>query len=331
MSEAPRGVEVAPAGLLAIVAVGAFAVRGFASTRLPANPAHDVALFYRPWDRVPLLDLLTLPFGGGRQWLAVALGTLTAVAAVALASRALSRRGTRAVAVVAVVLPSLVWAGAWWSHVALVVLATLLAASALAAVLEEDGGGFAWGVAGTVFVLLLTDWPAWAPALAWAGRLWIFPPGAIPAARIRRAAVAVATGVGAAIPVYVGLLTFGADPERALAAEETPLGPEALVAVVEAAAGVLLGRSRGLPWVVVAGAAFAVVAAAWGGARRAEAAGRSGWGDVLLVGSLGAFVPALAAQPWIPLASDKHVWYMAPLVVCLGAAAVFGPVRRAEG
>jgi len=317
--------------LLGTAAVAAFAVRALATTRLPDNPGHALPLLHRPWDRPPLLDLLTLPFQDGRQWLAVALGTLTVVAVTALAARALPRRGVIAVAVAGIFLPSLVWAGAWWAHVSLVVLVTVLAATALARVLDEDRTGFAAWTAVAVWVLVLTDWPAWAPALAWAGRLWVFPPSSLPAARVRRAAVAVTVGIAAAAPVYVGLMMRGADPERALAAKEVPLGPDALLAVVESAAAVVLGRTRGLPWAVVGGTAIVTVVATWMGARRAAAAGRAGWGDVLLVGSLGAFVPALAAQPWIPLAADKHVWYMAPLVVCLGAAALLGVERGEEG
>lgn len=310
--------------LLAVLGLAAFAVRSFASTQLPANPAAQIPLFHRPWDRPPLLDLLSVPFVSGRHWLAIALGTLAVLALVRLASDALPRRAVVAVGLVGLLLPSMVWAGAWWAHIGLVLLLTILAATEIAGVLERDGEGFASPAAFAVWVLVLSDWPAWAPVLAWAGWLWVFPPRDISERRVRRAAWAVAAGILAALPVYVGLLLRGANPATALAAREVALGPEALLSIVDALAGVLLGRSRGLPWAVVAGAALVTLTAAMVGVRRARAGGRPGWGDVLLVGSLGAFVPALAAQPWIPLAADKHVWYMAPLVVCLGAAAIFG-------
>jgi hypothetical protein len=131
-------------------------------------------------------------------------------------------------------------------------------------------------------------------------------------------------GIAAAMPIYAGLVFTGGDPVIGLAAKEVALGPEALRSILDSVAGVLLGRTRGLPGAVVAAAAAVTISAVLIGRHRAIAGGRGAWADVLAVGSLGAFVPALAAQPWIPIAADKHVWYMAPLVLCLGAAAVFG-------
>lgn len=313
-----------PVGAVTALAVAAFAVRWGASARLPENPASRLVLFHRPWDRVPLLDLLSSPFGTRREYLAMALGALAVVAVAHLAADALPRRAAIGVGVVAVVLPSMVWAGAWWSHAGLVLLVCIVAARALAEVLDHDGEGFPLDAAMFLWVLLLTDWPAWAPVLAWAGRLWVFPPEHLPAPRVRRATLAVTAAVLAALPLYVGLLLMGANPETALSAREMPLGAEALFAVAEALAGTIAGRTKGLPIVVTLGLAVLMIGAALVGARRVKER-RPGWADVMLVGSLGAFVPALAAQPWIPLAADKHVWYVGPLVLCLGAAAVVGP------
>ena len=326
--ESPWAARV-PTPVLVAVAVAAFLVRWGVTTRLPPNFGHTTTLFGRPWHRPPLLDLLTVPFDSGRQWLAVLLGTLAAVAVTTLAASALPRRGVLAVAAGSVVLPSMVWSGAWWSHTAVVLPLTVLVASALVAVLAREGEGFAAPLAFATWALLLTDWPAWAPVTAWLGWLLVFPPDDIDAGRVKRAAIALGAGVLAALPAYLGLVARGADPAVALSAREVPLGPEAILALLDSVAGVVLGRVRGVPTVILLGVAVAMIAAALLGRRRAIAGGRGAWGDVLAIGSLGAFVPALAAQPWIPVAADKHVWYMGPLVLCLAVSAVFG-VRPAD-
>jgi hypothetical protein len=312
-----------PRGLLPIVALAAALVRWGMSTQLPPNIGHELVLFGQPWHRPPILDLLTVPFGPGRQWLAIALGALAAAGVTLLAARALPRRGVLLVAVGSVFLPSMVWAGAWWAHAALVLPLAILAAARIADTLDGPADGFPTSAAFAVWLLLLTDWPAWAPAIAWLGWLVVFPPE-LDASKVRRAALAVGAGIAAAIPIYAGLVFTGGDPVIGLAAKEVALGPEALRSILDSVAGVLLGRTRGLPGAVVAAAAAVTISAVLIGRHRAIAGGRGAWADVLAVGSLGAFVPALAAQPWIPIAADKHVWYMAPLVLCLGAAAVFG-------
>ena len=320
-----------PRALLVAVALAAFGVRWVVASGLPSAAVQHAPFFQRPWHRPPLMDLVSMPFGAARYACAIVLGVLAVLAVTSLASRALPRRGMLLVAMVAVILPSMVLAGAWWSQSALVVPLVILSATSLSDDLDRDRRGFASTTAFAVWLLLLSDWPAWAPVLAWLGWLVVFPPASVPVSRVRRATLAVAAGVVAAVPIYGAILLGGGDPAVALAAREVPLGPEAILAVLDSVAGTVLGRGGGLPRPVLAVVALLVLAASFVGQRRASEGGRGAWADVLIVGSLGAFVPALAAQPWIPIAADKHVWYMGPLILCLGAAALFGVRREQTG
>ena len=63
------------------------------------------------------------------------------------------------------------------------------------------------------------------------------------------------------------------------------------------------------------------------GWQRARRAGSGPWASVLVVGSAGAFIPALAFHPLVPYAADKNLWYTSPMLLCLAAAAVW-PIDR---
>ena len=80
-----------------------------------------------------------------------------------------------------------------------------------------------------------------------------------------------------------------------------------------------------MPVLVRCALALLIGAAVFQGWRvRTNATGEGGnaWASVLVVGSAGALIPALALHPWIPVAAYKYLWFTSPFVLCLGAAAL---------
>ncbi len=266
-------------------------------------------------------------FGGDVGLAALVVG-LAGIAAVALlASPALPGAGRLLAMLGAAVAPALVLAGALWTPQTLLVALVAWTAYLLHGVLARHDGGSPRWLGAAAAALLLTDWPAWCPVLAWLGWLLVFRPAWLDPVRARRAAVALGAASAAGVVAYVALLVHGAEPGRLFGTDDLPLGREAAVALLDAVAAPVLGHGRAHPDAVRAGAAVLVGACVFQGWRRATRAGSGPWGSVLVVGSAGALVPALATHPVLPFAADKNLWYTSPMVLCLAVAA-FWPIDR---
>lgn len=260
-----------------------------------------------------------MPFEGHRQALAVALG-LTVVALTGLLVRRVAEdRGALLAALGAAVAPSLVLAGCFWSPRVLVIPAVTLTGLALHRTLQSGRGGT--GLAAAALITVLADWTGWPPVLAWLGWLTVFRPRWMPATQAR------AGWLPLAVASAVGLLACGilvaveGDPRYALGADAVPLGAAGLREIVRGPAGLVLGRLAPQSAIALSITAVLTLLGVWWGARVASERGHRMWGSVLLTGSLGAFVPALAAHPWIPLAGDKNLWTLTPFVLALLLAA----------
>lgn len=278
--------------------------------------------FSVPWERPPLFDLVTVIAGdGGRA--AIATGIVSVLLCLPLARPALPAAGRLAVMGAAALCPAMVLAGAAWIPAALVVPLAIVVARLLADVLCRHDGGSPRALAVAAWLLLLADWPAWSPVLAWTGWLLVFRPSWLAPERARRASLALAAASGGGLLVYCWLLLAGADPRRAMGAGAFPLGLDAAMGLLSSFASPLLGSGHGHPpWerAVAASLVVALVAAGW---RRASRLGAGPWASVLVVGSAGSLVPALAIHPLLPFGADKNLWYASPMVICLAVAALW--------
>ena len=285
------------------------------------------APFAQPWHRPPLFDAITAGLGGQPALPALLVGLLAVVLTLALASPALPPAGRLLALLLAAVAPVMVLAGALWVPASLVIPAAAWVALLLAGVLSRhDGGSPRWLAAATA-LLLMTDWPAWSPVLAWLGWLLVFRPAWLEPDRARRALTAL--GVGAGVGAVAGgfVLLHGGRPAVAMKSSQTPLGQEAVQALVDAVAAPWLGTAGAAGPGVRAAIAVLVAGVVLMGWRRARRAGAGPWASTLVVGCAGALVPALAIHPVLPFAADKHLWYTSPMVLCLIVAS-FWPIDR---
>ncbi len=295
----------------------------FASLSDETTTSIKSLLFARPWHRPPLAPLLTHSIPLPPSQLGLLAGLLTVGITGLLAKPALGHRGQLVASLLAALCPALVLSGSRWGYASLVIPLTAMVALALLRSISRPDVPATGLLAGSTALLLLSDWPAWAPVLAWYAWLRFFTPGWLFGGRSLPARRGLAYGMVAALGV-VGLAIWdGADPRKAMSADKFPLGPEAAEALLNGVSGLWLGRSGN--WALPSKVALAVALAALVvlGYRRACGRGEQRWGTILLVGSAGAFLPALAIHPWIPIAADKHLWYMTPLVICLASAALW--------
>ena len=286
--------------------------------------------FTRPYHRPPTHDAIGALFGSDPGLAALVVGVGGVAAAAALASIALPSAGRLAAAALAAATPAMVLCGAFWTPQALLAIAVAWTAYLLHGVLaRHDGGSPKWlGVAAAT--LLMVDWPAWSPMLAWIGWLVVFRPAWLAPDRARDAALALGAGTLVGLLGYGALLVHGAEPAKLFGTADLPLGREAALAVLDAIAAPVLGHGREFTPGVRAAGAVVVGATIFMGWRRATRAGAGPWASVLVVGSAGALVPALAIHPVLPFAADKNLWFLSPLVLCLAVAAVW-PIDRFEG
>jgi hypothetical protein len=283
-------------------------------------------LLHRPFVRPPLLDLLSAPWPD-RQWLVLVLSAGTILVTAALGRRALGSVGGVAAGALAAICPALLQAGSLWLPMSLAVLTVPALALALIGSLEGKTGAVA--VAGLGILALLSDWAVWAPVLAWLGWLTVFRPEWMNKDQARPALLGLGVAALVSAPVYVWIAMAHDDLPGALGVARLPLGQEALEGLLGAAAAPWFGAARTHPLAWQAAAAAGVVAALWLGPKKAETTGQHAWAGVLFAGSAGAFVPALAAHPWLAIGADKNIWYMSPLVLPLALSAAW-PVRRAS-
>jgi len=316
-----------------IAGVGVVALAALLRVNRHAEIAASLHLpdaFARPWHRPPTHDVVAAALGGEPAVAALVVGVLGVGAAALLAAPALPAAGRLSVAFAAAVAPAMVLCGAFWTPQGLLAASAAWTAYLLHGVLSRhDGGSPRWlGVA--TATLLLVDWPAWSPVLAWLGWLLVFRPDWLDPRRGRVAAWAMGAGTAAGLLGYGALVLRGADPATLFGTAELPLGRDAALAVLDAVAAPILGHGR--PYSPGARAALAVLVAGCVlmGWRRATRAGAGPWASVLAVGSAGALVPALAIHPVLPFAADKNLWYTSPMVLCLVVAAVW-PIDRFEG
>lgn len=308
-------------GLLALAA----GLRLGAAGTLGLHPAFRGPLGAEPWHRPPLLDWLTLLVAPGRRELvAVASGVLVVWLIGRLALRALGVRGALIAMAAAALSPALVQAGSWWSLQNLTVPLTAATALALLGALDRPERGRLAALFGLAALLAASDWTAWPPVLAWGIWLAAFRPHWLEPRTAHRVAAALFAGFAVAGMLYLLMSARGADPRGAMGWSSIPTGLPALQGHVDSIAALLAGRVRQLaPWarltMALATAAVAVV-----GARRAQADAPT-WTTALAAGSLGALAIALVIHPWIPVAVEKALWFMTPLVLCLGVAAISPP------
>jgi len=300
-----------------------------AGIRLAAAGTHGLVprirtpLGIEPWHHPPLLDAITLLAAPERRELvAVASGVLVVLLVGHLVLRHLGPPAALVAMAIAAVCPPLVHAGSWWSHSNLTV--PLVAATALLLLrsLERPSRGALVGLGVLAALLAASDWAGWAPVMAWGIWLAASPPWWIEQTHARRAAVALGIGFGVALCLYALMASRGAEPRAALGWSSIPTGLAALQGHVDSIAALLVGRARHLPALardVIAMTTIALVAI---GTRRAAAHHRP-WAGVLFVGCAGTLAAALVVHPWIPIAVEKSLWYITPMVLCLALAAVW--------
>jgi hypothetical protein len=276
--------------------------------------------FATPWQRPPLFDSVTAPFESAATP-AVLVGLVAVVLCVPLARAALPPAGRLAAMAAAAVCPSMVMSGSFWIPSALVVPLAAATAWLLIEVLTRHDGGSPTTLALLAFGLLISDWPAWSPVLAWLGWLTVFRPAWMDPERARRALVALLAAAAAGAACYGAVLFQGADPVGNLGGGSFPLGLQGAEALTGSVASPLLGAGHGHSLGVRAAAACLVVVLVAVGWRRATRSGAGPWASVLVVGSAGSLVPALAVHPLMPFAADKNLWYASPMVLCLAIAA----------
>jgi len=264
-----------------------------------------------------------MPIPQHRGIVSLVLSVLVVLLCGLLAREALGRRGALAAMVLAAFCPSLVFAGSFWGHHAPVIPAITLLALMLSRLLA---GGAQIGVlplAAVTALSLLSDWPAWAPVLAWLCWLAVFRPTPISAIYARTAGFGLALGAALAAPVYLWMFLDIGDPGFALGARSMPTGLAALESLLDAVAGLVLGEASGHSLALRAAVALAVVTSVAAGTLRAARFGNPAWAGVLVIGTAGALVPALAIHPWLPIAAAKNLWYMSPMILCLALSAVW--------
>ncbi len=289
-----------------------------------------VVLFPDPPTRVPLLDVLAWPLGTDQLQLSLLLSLLT-VAVVGIGVRlALPEGGRLAGMTLAAICPTLVITGSMFSPHALVILCACTASIALIQTLRNDAESppLALGVATTA--LLMSDWPAASPVLAWIGWLLFFRPSWLKPARARRALIGLGSGAVVGGLAYAAILKAGARPAEALGAAHFPVGAAAITQLFGSASGLWLGSSDLGGSRIEAAFGLLLVGAALVGWRRAHQAGAPAWASVLYVGSFGALVPALAIHQALPFAAYKNLWFMTPMLITLSVAALWPIVRFHE-
>ena len=276
--------------------------------------------FVLPWVRPPLFDAVTVSFPSPAL-AALIIGLLSAALCWWLARPALPPAGRLAVMAAAALCPAMVLAGAMWLPSALAIPMAIVTARLLIDTLGRHDGGSPVALGVATLGLLLVDWPAWSPVLAWIGWLAVFRPAWLAPDRARRALLALLAAAALAALAYGWLLGRGADPVATLGSSAFPVGARAALALLGTAAAPLLGAAwdHGLPLQAATAILVALfIAVGW---RRAVRAGAAPWASVLAVGSAGALVPALAIHPLLPFAADKNLWYTSPMVLCLMVAA----------
>jgi len=323
-------VRLPPVPTIGLLALAAGLRLGAAGT-LGLHPAFRGPLGAEPWHRPPLLDWLTLLVAPGRRELvAVASGVLVVWLIGRLALRALGVRGALIAMAAAALSPALVQAGSWWSLQNLTVPLTAATALALLGALDRPERGRLAALFGLAALLAASDWTAWPPVLAWGIWLAAFRPHWLEPRTAHRVAAALFAGFAVAGMLYLLMSARGADPRGAMGWSSIPTGLPALQGHVDSIAALLAGRVRQLtPWARLS-MALATAAVAVVGARRAQADAPT-WTTALAAGSLGALAIALVIHPWIPVAVEKALWFMTPLVLCLGVAAISPPRACALG
>jgi len=307
-------------GLAALVVFGV-AVRIWQAGRLGTPPAPSGLGF--PWDGPPLLEVVTTLLG---QTAVAWLGGAAALVGVALlARRGLSPRGALVATGIAAIAPPLVFGGAWWAPANVSIPLTLATAWLLMDVLDGQPRAWALGLMGVA--LGAADWFGFAPLAAWTIWLAVFRPGWVGPEEGRRALGALAGATAATLGLWTLMAMTGTDPHR-LFAGGLPEGLDALRMHVDSLAGLVVGRTPFLPLAARVGMGAVVVGLVWRGARAAQG---TAWGGVLTVGSAGAFVLALWMHPMVPMAQEKALWAVAPLVVLIGVCGLSGtPEQRGE-
>jgi hypothetical protein len=284
----------------------------------------DLELFRSPPARVPLLDIIAWPFGAERTSIVLLLSLLGVATVGMLVRRALPEWGRLAVMTLAAVCPTLILTGAVFSTHGLVVLCSSITCIALIDVLRWGGNSSPpWALFVSTAALLVSDWPAASPVLAWCGWLLFFRPAWLDPSRAKRALLGLSSGAVVAGTAYGWVLANGARPTETLGAADFPRGLEAANQLLSSISGLWLGTSTEAALSLRFTVGSVLVLGALIGWKRAHRAGAPAWGSVLLVGSLGAMVPALAIQQALPFAAYKNIWFMTPMVLCLGIAAVW--------
>ena len=315
----PLFFPIAAAVILVVAALLRVARRQGIEVRGP-----DLQLFGSPPTRVPLLDVIAWPFEDERTSIVLLLSLLGVTTVGILVRRALPEAGRLAVMALAAVCPTLILTGAVFSTHGLVILCSCITCIALIDVLRwESRSPPTWALAISTAALLVSDWPAASPVLAWCGWLLFFRPTWLAPARARRALTGLSGGAVIAGVAYGWVLARGARPTEALGAASFPRGLEGANQLFSSLSGLWLGTSTEAPLSLRIGVGSLLVLGALVGWKRAHRAGAPAWGSVLLVGSVGAMVPALAIQQALPFAAYKNIWFMTPMVLSLGLASVW--------
>jgi hypothetical protein len=260
-----------------------------------------------------------------RLQLSLLLSLLTVAAVGILVRRALPEGGRLLGMALAAVCPTLVITGSVFSPHVLLILCACGASLALIEVLRTDGQALPLVLAGATTTLLISDWPAASPVLAWIGWLLFFRPEWLAPRRARRALTGLIAGCVLPLFAYVGIMYAGAQPAEVLGAAQFPVGAEAVKELLGSISGLWLGMSTGGSPTTEVCIGLVLVGLAVRGWKRAHRAGAPAWASVLLVGSLGALVPALAIHQALPFAAYKNVWFMTPMLLTLSVAA-FWPI-----
>jgi hypothetical protein len=275
--------------------------------------------FVLPWERAPLFDGVTVAFADPAL-AALVIGLVSAALCLALARPALPPAGRLAVMAAAALCPAMVLSGSMWLPSALVIPMAIVTARLLIDAIGRPNGSFPFALALSALGLLLVDWPAWCPVLAWLAWLLFFRPDWLTRDRARPALVALTAACAAAAGVYGWLVSRGADPVALMGSEQAPVGGRAALALLGTSSAPLLGAAWDRSLALQAATSLLVVVFIAVGWRRASRAGAATWASVLVVGSAGSLVPALALHPVLPFAADKNLWYTSPMVLCLMVA-----------
>jgi hypothetical protein len=225
----------------------------------------------------------------------------------------------------AAVCPTLVITGSVFSPHVLLILCACGASLALIEVLRTDREALPLVLAAATTALLISDWPAASPVLAWIGWLLFFRPQWLAPRRARRAVIGLIAGCVLPVVAYVWIMYAGAQPAEVLGAALFPIGGEAAKQLLGSISGLWLGMSTAGSLTTEIFTGLLLIGLAVRGWKRAHRAGAPAWASVLLVGSLGALVPALAIHQALPFAAYKNLWFMTPMLLTLSVAA-FWPI-----